>query len=90
MTKSEIIGFLKEQYPRDTRKLLIKKLLDAERDNQPEELIRIEKLIDQIFSYILKAWMDHSPKRKRVGWYGTGSNERELPANRAQSVVQKI
>ena len=51
---SKIISFLKSQYPRETRKQLVKSLLDAEKSKEIEDLVRIEKIIDQIFSYVLK------------------------------------
>jgi hypothetical protein len=54
MTTSEIVDFLKAQYPRKTRKQLVSRLLEAESAHKVDELIRIEKLINQIFSYVLK------------------------------------
>jgi len=50
MKKQEIIETLKQQYNRDTRKQLVKAILDAEKS---EETTTQYKLMNQIFSYVI-------------------------------------
>jgi len=53
MNKQEqIIQFLKESYPRDTRKQLIKSILFEEKSKNVSK--DIYKILNQIFSYVLK------------------------------------
>lgn len=54
MTEEEIIETLKSHYPRELRKKLIKTLLQLEKDDNKEKLEQQYKLINQIFSYVLK------------------------------------
>jgi len=54
MTEEEIIETLKSHYPREVRKQLIKTVLQQEKDNNKENLEQQYKLINQIFSYVLK------------------------------------
>lgn len=54
MTPKEIIDTLKSHYPRETRKQLIKTVLQQEKDNNKENLEQQYKMINQIFSYVLK------------------------------------
>jgi len=84
MTKQEIIETLKNSYPRDIRKQLVKTILKEEKEND----VANYKLINQIFSYVLselgwdmakstKDWdstpldiMEESfPKIKTTQWY---------------------
>ena len=84
MTKQEIIETLKNSYPRDIRKQLVKTILKEEKENE----LANYKLINQIFSYVLselgwdmakstKDWdstpldiMEESfPKIKTTQWY---------------------
>jgi len=50
MKKQEIMETLKQQYNRDTRKQLVKAILDAEKS---EESPTQYKLMNQIFSYVI-------------------------------------
>ena len=84
MTKQEIIETLKNSYPKDIRKQLVKTILKEEKENA----LANYKLINQIFSYVLselgwdmakstKDWdstpldiMEESfPKIKTTQWY---------------------
>ena len=84
MTKQEIIETLKNSYPKDIRKQLVKTILSEEKENT----LANYKLINQIFSYVLselgwdmakstKDWdstpldiMEESfPKIKTTQWY---------------------
>jgi len=84
MTKQEIIETLKNSYPKDIRKQLVKTILKEEKENE----LANYKLINQIFSYVLselgwdmakstKDWdstpldiMEESfPKIKTTQWY---------------------
>jgi len=54
MTEEEIIEVLKSHYPREIRKQLIKTILQQEKNNEQEQLEQQYKIINQIFSYVLK------------------------------------
>jgi len=54
MTEEEIIETLKSHYPREIRKQLIKTLLQHEKNDEKEKLAQQYKIINQIFSYVLK------------------------------------
>ena len=49
-----IIETLKTHYPRELRKQLIKTILQQEKDNDQQQLEQQYKIINQIFSYVLK------------------------------------
>jgi hypothetical protein len=50
MQKEEIIESIKQQYNRDTRKQLVKAILDAEKSEDTQTQY---KLMNQIFSYVI-------------------------------------
>jgi len=54
MTEEEIIETLKSHYPREIRKQLIKTLLQQEKNDEKEKIEQQYKIINQIFSYVLK------------------------------------
>jgi len=54
MTEIEIIETLKSHYPREVRKQLIKTILQQEKNDAQEALEQQYKIINQIFSYVLK------------------------------------
>lgn len=54
MNKEQIIEFLKQQYPRDVRKQLVKSILSNEKENNKDELQSQYMILGQIFSYVLK------------------------------------
>jgi hypothetical protein len=54
MQKEKIINELKAQYPRDLRKQLVKTILTNEKDQDKTAIEQRYKLMNQIFSYVLK------------------------------------
>ena len=54
MTEEEIVETLKSHYPRETRKQLIKTILQHEKNDEQEKVEQQYKIINQIFSYVLK------------------------------------
>jgi len=54
MTKDEITEAIKSHYSRDLRKQLIKTVLRLEKNKDTQEVEQQYRLLDQIFSYILK------------------------------------
>jgi len=54
MKKNEIIDELKAQYPRDLRKQLVKTILSNEKEQDKTAIEQRYKLMNQIFSYVLK------------------------------------
>lgn len=54
MKKAEIIDKLKAQYPEDLRKRLVKTILNNEKDQNETAIRQQYKIINQIFSYVLK------------------------------------
>ena len=54
MQKETIISELKTQYPRDLRKQLVKTILSNEKDQDKTAIEQQYKLMNQIFSYVLK------------------------------------
>ncbi|MEA3315759.1 MAG: hypothetical protein U9Q30_07895 [Campylobacterota bacterium] len=54
MKKEEIIDFLKNQYPRDVRKQLVKSILNSEKIDDKNGLKQQLLVLNQILSYILK------------------------------------
>ena len=54
MQKNKIINALKAQYPRDLRKQLVKTILNSEKDQDKTVIEQRYKLMNQIFSYVLK------------------------------------
>jgi len=54
MQKETIINALKAQYTRDLRKQLVKTILSAEKDQDKTVIEQRYKLMNQIFSYVLK------------------------------------
>ena len=54
MPKKEIIDLLRSHYSREVRKQLVQSMLDAQKTEDTEALEKSEKLISQIFSYVLK------------------------------------
>ena len=54
MKKEEIIDELKAQYPRDLRKQLVKTILSNEKEQDKTAIEQRYKLMNQIFSYVLK------------------------------------
>lgn len=54
MNKETIIDTLKAQYPRDLRKQLVKTILSYEKDQDKVAIEEKYKLMNQIFSYVLK------------------------------------
>ena len=54
MTPQDTITLLKEQYDRDTRKQLIKSMLEDEKEKLPISESQAYHFINQIFSYVLK------------------------------------
>lgn len=54
MNQEALIKTLKEHYPRDIRKQLIKTMISNEKSNDKEALKQQYNLINQIFSYVLK------------------------------------
>ncbi len=53
MIEDEIVTLLKEQYDRELRKQLVKTLLEDEKSGDTQSASA--KILDQIFSYILKS-----------------------------------
>lgn len=51
--QQEIITTLKEQYPRDLRKQVVKSMLKSEKSDDKEALKSSYSVINQIFSYII-------------------------------------
>ncbi len=49
----QIISTIKEQYPRDIRKQVIKSMLKSEKTNNRESIEFSYRSIDQIFSYVI-------------------------------------
>lgn len=54
MKKNEIIDELKAQYPKDLRKQLVKTILSNEKEQDKAAIEQRYKLMNQIFSYVLK------------------------------------
>ena len=54
MQKEKIINELKAQYSRDLRKQLVKTILSNEKDQDKTAIEQRYKLMNQIFSYVLK------------------------------------
>jgi len=54
MQKEEIINILKRQYSRNLRKQLVKTILNNEKDLSGTTVEQQYRLIDQIFSYVIK------------------------------------
>lgn len=54
MTKETIITTLKEHYPRDTRKQLIKTILEQEKTMSELDKANVYKTLNQIFSFVLQ------------------------------------
>jgi len=54
MKKNEIIDELKVQYSKDLRKQLVKTILSNEKDQDKTAIEQRYKLMNQIFSYVLK------------------------------------
>ena len=54
MPKKEIIDLLRSHYSREVRQQLVQSMLDAQKTEDTEALEKSEKLISQIFSYVLK------------------------------------
>lgn len=53
MKQEEIVTTLKEHYPRETRKLLVKSLIEQEDTMTEIEKENVYKTINQIFSFVL-------------------------------------
>jgi len=54
MNKDEIVNTLKEHYPREVRKQLIKSMLEIEKKEGDLSLEKSYQMINQIFSYVLQ------------------------------------
>lgn len=54
MKKKEIINALKAQYPKELREQLVETILGNEKDHDQTAIQQRYKLINQIFSYVLK------------------------------------
>lgn len=71
MNSEEIVDILKDNYPRDVRKQLVKTIIANEKDNDKNSLQQQYQIMNQIFSYVLKEcnWtmpknssqLDHKP-----------------------------
>jgi len=70
MKKEEIIDKLKAQYPRDLRKQLVKTILNNEKDQDKTVLQQRYKIMNQIFSYVLKE-CNWSMFKKSDNWDNT-------------------
>jgi len=53
MNQDEIIKTLKETYPREVRKGLVKTILEKEKENNELSTLQQYKIINQIFSYVI-------------------------------------
>jgi hypothetical protein len=53
MKNETLINTLKEHYPRDVRKQLVKSMLEVEKKDTDLSLEQPYKMINQIFSYVL-------------------------------------
>lgn len=65
MNKEQIIQLLKDNYTRDIRKQLVKTILSDEKDGGKSDLQDRYKLINQIFSYVLKEANWQMPKNSK-------------------------
>jgi len=54
MHKDEIVNTLKEHYPREVRKQLVKSMLELEKEEGDLSLEQPYQMINQIFSYVLQ------------------------------------
>ena len=54
MKQEEIITILKESYPRDIRKQLVKSILEVEKEEGDLSLQKPYQTINKIFSYVLQ------------------------------------
>jgi len=54
MRQEEIITILKESYPRDIRKQLVKSILEVEKEEADLSLQKPYQTINKIFSYVLQ------------------------------------
>jgi hypothetical protein len=54
MDQETLIETLKQHYPRDTRKQLIKSIIKSEKDDDKDVLQKQYNIFNQIFSYVLK------------------------------------
>lgn len=70
MQKEIIINELKAQYPRDLRKQLVKTILTYEKGTDKVAIEEKYKLMNQIFSYVLKE-CDWSMSKNSANWDNT-------------------
>ena len=70
MQKEIIINELKAQYSRDLRKQLVKTILTHEKNKDETALAQSYKLMNQIFSYVLKE-CNWSMSENSQGWNNT-------------------
>jgi len=65
MKKEEIINSIKAQYPRETRKQLVKTVLMHEKGTSMAVLKETYMLIDRIFAYVLKEYNWSMPENSK-------------------------
>ena len=82
MNKAEIIQTLKESYPREVRKGLVRTILEKEKTENALEIQQQYRLMNQIFSYVLQ----------QSGWkMGENSSHWDAsPLNIMQDVFPKL